>query len=265
VLRVEAGAPRVVAVAGDLERAFPLASVTKVASSLAVLVEVARGGVQLDDPAGPVGATLAHLLAHASGLPTDGTTPIAAPGARRIYSNTGIELAVAHAAGAAGLDPAELLDRRVLGPLRMSATSLQGSPASGAVGTVADLTALAAELLVPSLLPGPLADAWRTVAFPGLAGVLPGFGRQVPCDFGLGVEVKGTKHPHWTGASWPARSVGHFGQRGGFVLADPDAGLAVATLGDEPFGAWATSAWPPFCDDVRGEWCPAQGARAPLM
>ena len=43
--------------------------------------------VDLDEPAGPPGATVRHLLAHASGLPFEGAAPIARPGTRRIYSN----------------------------------------------------------------------------------------------------------------------------------------------------------------------------------
>ncbi|HLK46103.1 MAG TPA: penicillin-binding protein, partial [Acidimicrobiales bacterium] len=149
--------------------------------------------------------------------------------------------------------PVELLEDRVFGPLGMTSTRLVGPASSGAVGSTADLCALAAELLVPTLVPIELAARQRAVAFPGLVGVLPGFGRQEPCDWGLGVEVRGTKRPHWTGSTWPPTAVGHFGQAGGFVLGDADAGVAVVTLGDEPFGPWATSTWPAFTDLVRAE------------
>src|SRR5690242_3646305 len=64
------------------------ASVTKLLSGLAVLVAVEEGTVDLDEPAGPPGSTLRHLLAHASGLPVG-----AAPGRRRVYSNEAIEAA----------------------------------------------------------------------------------------------------------------------------------------------------------------------------
>jgi CubicO group peptidase (beta-lactamase class C family) len=230
---------------------FPHASVTKVASAIAVLVVVEAGRCALDDEVGPPGATLAHLLSHASGLPTDGATPIAAPGTRRIYSNTGIEIAVAHAAAASRATPTELVTSRVFEPLGMRETALTGSAASGAIGPTEDLCALAAELLLPTLLSPQLAATQRTVAYPGLVGVLPGFGRQVPCDWGLGLEVKGSKRPHWTGETWPSSTVGHFGQSGGFVVADVEAGIAIVTLGDERFGTWSTSAWPAFTDAVR--------------
>lgn len=251
-LRCAGGEPQVVARSGN-DGPFPFASVTKLAASLAVLVEVAAGRCGLDDAAGPPGSTLEHLLAHASGLPLDAGRPLFEPGVRRIYSNVGIELAVAHAASRARRADADLVANRVLAPLEMTKSTLEGSVASGLVGTVADAGRLAAELLAPRLIPEPLAVRAGRVAFPGLDGVLPGFGRQSPCDFGLGPEVKGTKHPHWTGASWPAWALGHFGQRGGFVVVDRVAGIALVTLGDEPFGPWAKAAWPAFTDAVRAE------------
>ena len=242
---------RVHADAGPSRTRLPHASVTKVSSALAVLCEVDAGTCALSDPAGPPGATLEHLLSHSSGLPLDGTEPLARPGERRIYSNTGIELAVAHAAAAAGSSPADLVSQRVFGPLQMDDTELAGSAASGAFGTVVDLCALAGELLAPTLLTSKTAAAMRVVHGDGLVGVLPGFGRQVPCDWGLGVEVKGAKAPHWTGATWPNSTIGHFGQQGGFVVADVDAGVAIATLGSAPFGPWAVASWPAFTDRVR--------------
>ena len=47
----------------------PWASVTKLLTGLAALVAVEEGIVDLDEPAGPPGSTLRHLLSHASGLP----------------------------------------------------------------------------------------------------------------------------------------------------------------------------------------------------
>ena len=54
---------------GQTYEVRPLASVTKLCTSWSVLVAVERGLLSLDDPAGPEGATVRHLLAHASGLP----------------------------------------------------------------------------------------------------------------------------------------------------------------------------------------------------
>ena len=54
------------------------------AAALAALAAAEEGSIDLDEPAGPPGATIRHLLAHASGLPLDEGTPIAPPGQRRI-------------------------------------------------------------------------------------------------------------------------------------------------------------------------------------
>jgi len=251
VVALGADGAEVLATAGDLGTVYAHASVTKAAASLAVLDQVARGTCRLDDVVLDNGGTLEHLLCHAAGLPLDGDRPIAAPGTRRIYSNSGIERAVTHAARAAGRTPVELVDEGVFDRLGMSRTRIEGSVASGARGPTEDLCRLVAELLAPTLLPAWLAARQRAVAYPGLDGVLPGFGRQRPCDWGLGVEVKGPKQPHWTGARWPASTYGHFGQAGGFLAVDPDAGVAVVTLGDAPFGPWAAAAWPSFTDAAR--------------
>ena len=81
----------------------------------------------------------------------------------------------------------------------MSGTRLEGRPSEGLVGPVADLAAFAHELLAPAILPAGLIAEAATVAFPGLRGVLPGFGLQDPNDWGLGFEIRGRKSPHWTG------------------------------------------------------------------
>ena len=106
----------------------------------------------------------------------------------------------------------------------------------------------AAELLSPTLT-ATLADATR-VAFPGLDGVLPGYGRQSPNDWGLGFEIRDGKSPHWTGRQSSPRTFGHFGQSGTFLWVDPDAGAAGVVLTDRDFGPWAIEAWPVWTDGV---------------
>src|SRR4051812_137827 len=81
----------VIAAHGPLDRVFRWASVTKLVTAIAVLVAAEEGVVDLDEPAGPPGSTVRHLLAHASGLSFDAGPPIAKPGQRRIYSNAGFE------------------------------------------------------------------------------------------------------------------------------------------------------------------------------
>ena len=232
---------------------FRLASVTKLLTAYAVLVAVEEGGVELDEPAGPPGATVAHLLAHASGLAPGERRSVAAPGARRIYSNAGFELLAEHVARRTGIGFADYLAAAVVEPLGMTATRLDGSPAAGAVGPLDDLVAFAGELRRPRLLhPDTVARA-TAVAFPGLSGVLPGFGRQEPNDWGLGFELRGTKHPHWTGRHSSPRTFGHFGRSGTFLWVDPDADAACVCLTDTAFGPWAAQAWPAFTDAVLAE------------
>jgi CubicO group peptidase (beta-lactamase class C family) len=236
--------------AGPDEFRFPWASVTKVLTALAVWVAVEEGSVAWEDPVGPPGATLAHLLAHASGLAPDSDGRLAPPGARRIYSNRGFELAAAHLADRSGMRFDEYLSAGVLEPLGLADTVLAGSPASGASGPLTDLLALGRELQAPTLVSAATLDRATAVAFEGLAGVLPGFGRHDPNDWGLGVEVRGQKHPHWTGDRNSPRTFGHFGQSGAFLWVDPRQQLALGSLTDRPFGPWAVAAWPALSDAV---------------
>ena len=73
--------------------------------------------------------------------------------------------------------------------------------------------------------------------FPGLGGVLPGFGRQTPNDWGLGLEMRDAKAPHWTGSRNAPETIGHFGRSGTFLWVDPVAGIALGCLTDLAFGA----------------------------
>jgi CubicO group peptidase (beta-lactamase class C family) len=229
------------------------ASVTKLLTALAVLVAAEEGILDLDEPAGPRGSTVRHLLAHASGLPFEGETPIAGVGERRIYSNTGFDLLGALVAERAEMAFGEYLKAAVLDPLGLAGAELRGRPSEGIWGTLADLTAFGRELLTPTLVaPETLAEA-TAVAFPGLVGVLPGIGRQEPNDWGLGFELKDAKRPHWTGAANSPRTFGHFGGAGTFLWVDPDARVACACLTDLQFAEWALAVWPPLADAVLAE------------
>jgi CubicO group peptidase (beta-lactamase class C family) len=235
---------------GPTDRPFRWASVTKLLTALAALDGVQRGLLDLDEPAGPPGSTVRHLLAHASGLAFDGDTILAKPGARRIYSNRGIEIVADLLAARSGQPFERLLADEICLPLGMAGTRLEGSPAWGAVGPLTDLMNLAVELASPSLVDeNLLAEATRTV-FPGLSGVLPGFGRQPHCDWGLGFEIKNSKAPHWTGTANSPGTFGHFGRSGSFLWVDPDAGMACAALADRDFDDWAKQAWPRLSDDL---------------
>jgi CubicO group peptidase (beta-lactamase class C family) len=237
-------------VAGDPEWVTRIASVVKLMVGMAALVAVEEGTVELDEPAGPEGSTVRHLLAHASGLAFDRDESIAPPGRRRIYSNSGIERFAEHLATRADMPFEEYLRLGVLEPLGMARTELRGSPAHAAWSTLSDMLAFSRELLRPTLVaPETLADATRP-HFPDLAGVLPDLGRFEPNPWGLTFEIRDEKEPHWTGRRNSAGSFGHFGGSGAFLWVDPEARLATVALTDRRFGPWALEAWPAFSDAV---------------
>jgi CubicO group peptidase (beta-lactamase class C family) len=239
-----------IATTGDVEHRFRWASVSKLITATAVLRAIDDGTVDLDEPAGPPGATVRHLLAHASGLPFEGREPIAAPASTRIYSNAGFDLLGELLTERSGRAIAEVIASSVLDPLGMASTRLEGRPSEGLVGPLPDLAALAREFLRPTLLAGATFGAAKSVAFPGLRGVLPGFGRHDPLDWGLGFELRSGKRPHWTGTRNAPTTFGHFGGTGTFLWDDPAADCALAVLTDRPFGPWAADAWPALSDAV---------------
>jgi CubicO group peptidase (beta-lactamase class C family) len=238
---------------GDRVGEFRWASVTKLFTGMATLIAAEEGIVDLDEPAGPEGSTVRHLLAHASGLPFDGDRPIAKPGQRRIYSNSGFNLVGELVAERAEMGFEEYLREAVLDPLRMTATRLDGPPASGLLGPLDDLLAFGRELLQPRLLAPETLQEATTVAFPGLSGVLPDFGRRDALDWGLGFELRDAKSPHWTGTQNSEGTFGHFGGSGSFLWVDPAVGAACASLSDLDFGDWAKDAWPRLSDAVLAE------------
>jgi CubicO group peptidase (beta-lactamase class C family) len=238
---------------GPTSREFRWASVTKLVTGMVTLIAAEEGIVDLDEPAGPEGSTVRHLLAHASGLPFEGDRPISPPARRRIYSNTGFELLGALVSERAEMPFHEYLDGAVLDPLGMTATRLEGSAAAGLHGPLDDLVAFARELLDPRLVARETLDEATAVAFPGLGGVLPELGRFDPNDWGLGFELRNRKSPHWTGTQNSERTFGHFGGSGSFLWVDPEVGAACVSLSDLDFGDWAKDAWPRLSDAVLAE------------
>lgn len=244
---------------GDDARVWDLASVSKPIAALGALIAVERGLVDLDEAVDvpssvttpvPEGATVRHLLAHTAGYAFDGQELLAGPGERRIYSNTGFEVLAAHVEEATGYDYPDWMEQTVVQELELRDLDVSGSPAAGYRGSIRDLLVVGRELLVPTLIS---ADLWRaaiTVQFEGLAGVLPGYGRQKPNDWGLGYEIRGEKDPHWTGAGSSPQTFGHFGQSGSFLWMDPQAQLTAAFLGAEPFGKTHIRVWPGVTEEI---------------
>lgn len=192
--------------------------------------------------------TLEQLLSHSSGLASDAPTFITEPGRRRIYSNAGFEVLGHALKEATGFEAAEWLEISVLEPLGMTSVLLDGSPAHGARGNAGDLSTFAQELAAPALISPALAARAQRVVGPELAGILPGYGRQKANGFGLGVEVRGNKSPHWTGSVHSPATFGHFGQSGSFVWVDPVAGRQAVFLGAERFGPRHRELWPVLND-----------------
>ncbi len=236
---------------GDASRPVRLASVSKPVGALAVLVAAEEGVVDLDEPAGPTGSTVRHLLAHTSGLPFDGEEPIARPGTRRIYSNEGFRVLAAHLAEKAEMPFADYVQAAVCVPLGI-ALDPHGDPGSGMQASLDDVLAVARELLTPTLVAPETLAEMTSVQFPGLSGVLPDFGRFDPLDWGLGVQLN-TEPRAWMGSLTSGRTFGHFGGSGTFVWVDPVARVACAALSNRDFGDWAKAAWPTLADDVLRE------------
>ena len=170
-----------VATRGDADRIVPLASVSKPVVGLAFLVAAEEGVVDLDASAGPPGATVRHLLAHASGLPFEGAVPIARPGYRRIYSNEAFRVLAAHLEGLADMPFAKYAHAAICDPLGLGLDP-RGDPAAGMHASLHDVLTLGRELLRPALVAPETRDELESVQFPGLSGVLPDHGRFDPLD-----------------------------------------------------------------------------------
>ena len=238
---------------GDVDEIFPFASVTKPIVAWSALVAVDRGLLDLDAPAGapaPDGATIGHLLSHSSGIAAASDERLASPGTRRIYSNRGIEILGQWLQEATGTPLETWVETTVLEPLGMASVLIPGSPAHSGEGSARDLSLFARELASPRLVSPALAERACAPVLPELDGVLPGYGRQVPNPFGLGVEVRGAKSPHWTGKGNSPQTFGHFGQSGSFMWVDPVAERQAVFLGAEPFGQVHRKTWPALGDQI---------------
>ena len=247
-----------IAIVGSRDQIFPLASLTKLTTAMAVLIAVEEGTLALDDDIAALldlpdlaPLRIAELLSHSSGLaPEAPANRLTAEGHRRIYSNAGYELAADAVARRSGIPFDTYLHDAVFAPLAMQSTALIGSPASGVTSTIDDLVRLLRELREPRLVSRATHQLMVTPHHPGLAGVLPGFGRQVDNSWGLGPEIRDHKAPHWTGTLNSPETYGHFGRTGTFLWWDPAVRRGVIALTTRDFGDWATVEWPRLSDAV---------------
>lgn len=231
---------------GDVERVFPLASVTKLLTAMATHLAAQEQRVALAQPAGPQGSTLVHLLSHASGLAPegDGSAIKAPPETARIYSDQGYDVIQAVMEHNLARPFAQWLEECLLQPLGAQSLSVPTSAAWSGLGNVMDLSLIAQELLTPELLTRASLEAVSKPVFPTLRGIVPGYGMQRPSFWGMGAEVRGEKTPHWTAPNASPQTFGHFGIAGSFLWVDPALGVAAIFLGERPFGQWHKANWP---------------------
>jgi CubicO group peptidase (beta-lactamase class C family) len=291
------------------ESLFPVASLTKLATALAVLRLAAAGELQLDAPlaeylpeataAAREAVTLRTLLAHTSGLPyaiADGlapytaglnwrrlaqgclqTAPATAPHVRVAYSNVGMGLLALVVERLSHQTFAEALAHLVLAPLQIEAylgvepprrsvaiarepDQHTGTPREpyntpfwrslalpwgGLLTTAAGALALAEAFAgrPNTFLPSNLrAEAVRDQTTELGGGLFdPWLWAHSP--WGLGVELRGKKHPHWTPALASGASFGHVGASGCLVWFDPAVNLTWTILGARTFESWWDQ-WP---------------------
>ncbi|AOZ73138.1 hypothetical protein BK816_07410 [Boudabousia tangfeifanii] len=240
-------AEKTLALSGEVDTPFPLASVTKPIAAWAVLTQVSAGKVELDECVptdSEYPTTLRQLLAHASGIDFESRLFVSPPETRRIYSNCGIEIAADFVAERVGTTAGELLRAEVVRPLGLDTWQFFESVAHGGVLSARDLIKFVREVMSPTLLPTELAKQALTVQYPELAGILPGFGKQDPNTWGLGFEIRDQKEPHWSSPENSPKMAGHFGQSGSFIWIEPERGLGAAFVGAKPFSQEHKAIWP---------------------
>lgn len=255
---------------GDTARMFPLASVSKLITAHSVLIAVEEGAFSLDGTVadinseydasvvGPADATVRDLLSHASGVGMQSRQREKPARSRRIYSSAGYEI-LADLVSATGIPFTDYTRAAVCEPLGIPADALDlsGSAGHGFRASLSALLTLAAEFLSPRLLSTQTWDGALSVQYKDLDGIVPGYGRQHPCPWGLGAEVHGTKSPHWMGQTMPRDVAGHFGQSGTFLWFHRPTGRAAVVLTDHDFGPWAKERWDGFNDRLWNELHPS--------
>ncbi len=235
---------------GDINRRQRIASMSKPLATWAFLIAIEEGSMSLEDAVGQTGCTVRHLLSHAGGYPFEGTQPVAKPETKRIYSNAGFDMLAEHLEHETSMLFFDYLNEALFVPLAMNSSALEGSCAKDIHSTVNDLVLFVDELRSPTLISR---DTWKLAispVFAHLAGIVPGIGPSDPCPWGLGVEIKGHKSPHWTAARNSASTFGHFGGIGTFLWVDPVADVACVMCSERDFNEWGMQYWPAFNDAV---------------
>lgn len=235
---------------GPQDRVYELASVTKLLAAYAMLIACEEEAISLEQTTGPTDATVEQLLCHAGGVGFREEDSTRSPGTRRVYSSYGFELVADLIKQETGIEFSDYIEQALFAPLGMHDTVLWGSSGHEARSTTADLLKFSYEVLDPTLLHPSTVEKACSNHGGDLSGVVPGYGNQKPCPWGLGFEIKGQKSPHWTGDTMPADTVGHFGQSGTYLWLHRASGNAAVVLTDRAFGDWAKPLWTPANDEL---------------
>ena len=241
---------------GDVGRERRWRSVSKSVTGMACVLAAQEGLLSLDAPLEDhiEGVTLRHLLSHASGYRYGSKEIACAPEARRHYSNFAVDCAGEELARVAGCEFSQWVQERIAAPLQTSTLHWTEPPSVGAVGSLEDLARFAHELLAPTLLKPAWFSEMTSAQFPQLDGILPGLKMQRPNPFGLGVEIRGHKSPHWTGAHNDPATIGHYGMRGCVFWVDPAAQLALVVGTERDFGDAHRRVLPALSDAVLADY-----------
>ncbi len=236
--------------AGEVHIVVPVASVTKALFSYAIMIAIEEGIMDLGYTTRVNGPTVRQLLSHASGLGFGRLDRTSEPERRRLYSNYGFEVLGEMLENQSSMSVEEYVREAVFDPLAMHNSSLAGSPAKDALSSAHDLGQFARELLEPTLIHPTTFRQFTQPQYASLEGFVPGIGFFRPNPWGLGVEIKGQKAPHWTGSRNSAETFGHFGGNGSFLWVDPAFQVSVVLTHSRPFARWALDAWPILSDAV---------------
>jgi beta-lactamase class C len=285
------------------ETLYSVASISKLATALAILRLIAGGELALDDPldrylpdaAARQGVTLRMLLSHTSGLPNDPPPELAPydpeldwpslasaclavplehpPKTRVTYSNVGFGLLAITIERLTGQPFGVALKELVLIPLGIEGYlgvepprapawvvgelgEHAGTPlspynsmfwrhlalpwgglittAAGALGLVRAFVGVPTDYLPPALLSEAIHD--QTDGLGG--GLVSGVLEWPHCPWGLGVELRGDKVPHYSPVEASPTSFGHAGASGCLVWYDQRAGIAWSMLSCRTFESW---------------------------
>jgi CubicO group peptidase (beta-lactamase class C family) len=224
---------------------------------------------------------LSHCSGLPADTADPGALPLEPPGTYRRYSNAGYALAARLVEAEAGMPFREYLRAAVLDPLAMDASlgldpgdaaraALVRQPGiwrdgqqffnsagfreaalaeSGGYATAPGYARFLGCLLARGRAPGGALLASETVdeMLATQFGELPGGVEAVTlwdaCPWGLGLDVRGTREPHWTGDALTPTANTHFGSSGTLAWIDRERGLGLVVLASRgSYSGWWSGA-----------------------